>query len=237
MITFRVSGRRLAFVSAVVTVVVVGGIGFAAFSRGAHADTPTPDACAAAGAAAGCTVVYAGQYSGHSAYVQFSQTDNNSICPTTTYTGVFAGEIVQKTTPVPPTSGPDVTVQIYQMDCNGAIFYDAVGDSSNVTITAPGADLKSASAVATVPITDFYTNATTEVTVNLSWVGTGQVSRGVWVSHEQRPDYLIDFHQIGTARAALVSGSVVSGATDYASGSSAMGTLGLNDSGSLYMTR
>lgn len=237
MIPFRVSGRRLALVSVVVTVVVAGGIGFGAFSRGAHADSPTPDVCAAAGAAAGCTVIYASQYSGHSAYVEFSQTDNNAVCPTTTFTSVFAGETVQKTAPVPPTRGPDVTVQIYQMDCTGMIIYDAVGDSTNVTVTAPGADLKSASAVATVPITDFYTNTTIEVTVNLSWVGVGQVTRGTWVSHEQRPDSLIDSHQIGTARAALVSGSVVSGTTDYASGSSAIGYLGLNDSGSLYMTR
>jgi hypothetical protein len=237
MFTFRVSGRRLAVVVMAIALVVAAGVSFAVLSQGAHAASPGPNTCADAGAAPGCTVVYVAHYKAHSAQAQFTQTDNSSDCPTTTATYVWAGDTVQHDSTAGPSDSAEVTVQIYQADCTGNVTFDAVGSSSDVTVTAPGTNLQTASAVATVPITDYLSGTTVDVSVNLSWVGMGDVSRGIWIAHEQTPHGHLNSHQTGTARTALVTGSVVAGTTDYASGSSALGYLAMNDSGSLYITR
>ena len=237
MSTFRLRGRRLAIPLALAAVVVTGGVGFAVLSPGAHAASASPNACSDAGAAPDCTVLSVAHYKGHDANAQFSQSDGNADCPVTTATYVWAGENVQHDTPTPPAASTEMTVQIYQADCYGNVTLDAWGSSTEVTLDAPSTNLMSASAHAAVPVTDFSSGNTFDVSVDLTWKGIGGITQRDFISHQRSPSMQLNFHESGDTRLAIVSGTVVAGTTDYASGSTALGSLSLVNTGTMSATR
>lgn len=133
-------------------------------------------------------------------------------------------------------SGPTVdgvaAVSIDRFDyCTGQLLSQALGQadlSSNPGAFVVSNQLDRASLDLTIAVSDFATGATTDVTVDVTWTGTGAVYR----DDENTNDvYSRDCHVLnqwkGTGRDAVASGSVWDGTTNYLPAASQYGEIGL----------
>jgi hypothetical protein len=76
--------------------------------------------------------------------------------------------------------------------------------------------LRTATLITTLPVTDFVSNTTFNVALDLSWTGTGDVVRQTGhTSHSRSPGFNVYVHSNGTSRTAIASGTVSDGTTNF----------------------
>lgn len=92
------------------------------------------------------------------------------------------------------------------------------GQAMPTTLTF-GTNLSAATVVATIPMLDYFTGGPMgNAEVNLSWTGVGAVTSQNTISHMRTAGFSVTNHFMGTSRAADVSGSILFGDVNFATG-------------------
>jgi len=133
-----------------------------------------------------------------------------------TDTFVYAAQTMSHGNAGGPPPGPGVSVNIFQWDNCAQIQLMAAFGFATPTTLQMDRKLSSGAVTATVPMQDYVSNNTFTVSVNVSWTGTGPVSRQVYTGHFQGPGFSGTNHFQGTLRNATATGSVNDGTTEWA---------------------
>jgi len=150
--------------------------------------------------------------------------------------GVFASDGISQSTPGPGGASSGTNLFISQYDfCTDIQLLAAEGFAS---LAGPDFQvskrLDSATLNATVNVFDFVSNTSFDVSVNLTWTGTGLLIRQSGNSHFDSPGCKIHSRFRGTFRSAEVSGSVSDGVTNYTPGTGG-GSISSVKSGDLFI--
>ena len=162
-----------------------------------------------------------------------------------TYANIFAGENVARSTqnangtsPAPGSSS-GTGIGIFQYDqCSNTVIRDASGWSLlsdqdfQMSHRLDGATL-----TATIEVYDYVSDTTFPVTVDLAWIGDGDITRGNNSYHYQSPGHIMNGHFNGTFRDATASGTISDGTTNFAAEASEYGSLYSAKSGSVSIDR
>jgi len=173
------------------------------------------------------------KFSGRNAGAFFQASDGGCL---EMFAGAFAndGKVQSPPGPGSTSSFADVFVEIFDV-CNSVSIYSASGFSDlddrafqiNRTLT-------SASLNATIPGGDSFGNPV-DISVDLVWIGTGDLSRGTFHSHSKSPGCVINSRFHGTFRPAQASGTVSVGDTNFTPNPTDNAGLGSAKSGDLFI--
>jgi hypothetical protein len=159
------------------------------------------------------------QASGDSAVATFHSVDSSGCVITDTFVFASVGEIHDP--PGAPAEFQITGVGLSQFDqCQGLLLKTGLGSSRSALSFQLARDMSSATLSATVPVAEFVSGTTFNVSVSLNWTGTGDAAHQASNSHERAPGYTAQTHFNGTFRAGQASGSVSDGVTNYAVGPS-----------------
>ncbi|HWQ13754.1 MAG TPA: hypothetical protein VNL77_13205 [Roseiflexaceae bacterium] len=157
------------------------------------------------------------RFKGQSASAFFSSTDPTGCVFTDVF--VFASDDALQSPPGPGGAASGAGITIFQFDvCTGTPLLDASGFSS----LAPAdfqvsARLNTATLNTTIEVFPFgpYPSPSFPVTINLTWTGTGALSRENSHFHFQSEGFMVNTHFNGSFRSAEASGSVSDGVTNF----------------------
>ena len=82
-------------------------------------------------------------------------------------------------------------------------------------LSGPGQRLESATLNTTIPVFDFVSFTSFDVTINLAWTATGPLTRDNGHFHSQGPGFIVNGNFNGLVRPAEASGSVSDGSTNF----------------------
>ena len=183
----------------------------------------------------------------HAAQVQISQVKSDTafaIFESTDQTGcidtlVFVGgsDSIEHALPGGPQEGPGIEVDISQDNvCTNILLLEATGISSVVDFhLAP--DLSTATLAASqVSVLDSLTGKSFDVAVNVTWDGTGSVTRQAGTSHFRAPGLVMNAVEVGFTRAAQATGTIMNGTTNYVPVPSSDGEVQRITSGTITVT-
>lgn len=91
--------------------------------------------------------------------------------------------------------------------------------------------LESATLNTVIRMQNFPSGTTLDLSVALTWTGSGELSHGTNHSHLNSPGLNINNHSSGFSRPAVASGTVSDGSTNHAQGPSAFATIQKTQSG------
>lgn len=183
----------------------------------------------------------------HAAQVQISQVRTETafaIFESTDATGcidtlVFVGgsDSIELTLPGGPQEGPAIEVQISQVNlCTNKFLLEATGISSVIDFHV-AQDLSTATLTASqVVVHDALTGTAFDVAVNVTWDGTGSVTRHAGTSHFRAPGMVMNAVEVGFTRAAQATGTIVNGTTNYIPVPSSVGEVQDVTSGTITIT-
>lgn len=154
----------------------------------------------------------------------------------TTYVDVGVYESEYRSTEQGATSYSSAYVSLYRYDSCQYRYFDQFYGSFNL---AEGAfdtrgKLQVDRLVTTGVLYDYCTGAEVPVSLDLTWTGTGEVTRGSYNSRGSYPNYRYASHSVGSNRMATVSGTVVVGEDTLTPDASAWASLSDSQSGSMY---
>lgn len=204
--------RRFAVILSIVvaSLVLAGTATLATLNlRHVHASGTGLNACFPSAGSSTC------HFSGFTAYAQFNPDSDSCIY---TSASIFVADKVLRDQPGEPAGQPFISVSIFRLDTCASGYTpleDAYGTTTSVDIKHDAA-LGSASATATVPITDYYTQATSTVTIDLKWKGIGSLTNVIDRQAYGSGHFMFRTHFTGDSRAAVVSGTISEGTTNYA---------------------
>ena len=169
----------------------------------------------AAGASASVDIE---QSSGDSALATFHSVDSSGCVITDTFVVGSVGEIHDP--PGAPAEFQGAGVAVSQFDqCQGLLLKAGLGGSHTVSFTL-ARDLSSATLSATVPVDELVSGTHFNVSVSITWTGSGDAVHQVSNTLVRVPGFTVHGHFNGTSRAAQAWGSVSDGVTNYAVGPS-----------------
>lgn len=175
---------------------------------------------------------YRYQIRGENAYADFYKFDECSQ----TGVSIFAADNVTRTSPGAPTAQKEAHLYYWNYNfCTGASSSGG-GSSQNFTFTS-SKQLDTAKLNGTFTVNDYNTGDTKEIAVDLTWTGTGDISRGNSHSRYQGAGYSSNYRSVGSYRQADVSGSVTLNGTNLLNGLTGYGNLNSSNSGSLEIIR
>jgi hypothetical protein len=173
------------------------------------------------------------QFKGENAWTSFSSVDASGCVVTDVH--IWAGESVTREGGT-RTARTEAYANVSKVDqCNGwNVLLSGSGPASSVQLDINRTG--SASLEASFSIFDYMSETSSVLTVDLTWTGVGEVSRGHSSSHDRFPGGSSRYHSNGSYRNAEVSGSVRSSlypGVELAP-SSGSGQLSMSNSGSFY---
>jgi hypothetical protein len=173
------------------------------------------------------------QFKGENAWTSFSSVDASGCVVTDVH--IWAGESVTREGGT-RTARTEAYANISKVDqCNGwNVLLSGSGPASSVQLDINRTG--SASLKASFSIFDYMSETSSVLTVDLTWTGVGEVSRGHSSSHDRFPGGSSRYHSNGSYRNAEVSGSVRSNlypGVELAT-STGFGQLSMSNSGSFY---
>lgn len=149
-------------------------------------------------------------------------------------------EWVSKDGPGRPAEEERVFVGIWQFDyCAWRPIHDIWAYASLGPNEFTGdKQLQSAALVTSVPGWDYSTSSPVQISLNLAWIGTGDVDRSIGHWHWWAPQYSFSTNSRynGEFRYAEVAGTVSVGTTNYATGH-ALGYMSYTQSGTLAISK
>jgi hypothetical protein len=130
---------------------------------------------------------------------------------------VFASDGISQSPPGRGGTSSGTSVSIYKFDsCSETQLLAADGFVSlAASAFQVSSKLGSAKLSATVPVYDYVSGLNLNVSVNLTWTGSGSISRQSYRSQYNSPGCKTHSSFSGTWRSAEVSGSVSDGTTNY----------------------
>jgi hypothetical protein len=219
-VSFGRRGRRLAIASGVLLAAILAGGFMYVRLQPVHASGTgcgTPD---------GTPVC---SFKGDSAGAQF-QTNTDCV---STGANLFAFEDVTRNPPNAGSGVPTVFLGLETINfCDGTSFF-ASGESTDVSFSVVD-PLKSATVIATVPMTDDSDPTHTFiVTVNVTWQGFGTVATQIDNSHFRTGTTIFSSHFKAESRDARATGSITDGTTEFATGPSIFTTIQKTTNGTI----
>lgn len=147
-------------------------------------------------------------FKGFNTNAGFSSGGDANNCVLTSV-GVSATDNVTKDPGNAATGGPFVGLFIIQFDaCNN---FQTLAEGEGITTTADlhtTGSLESASVHAVVPVTDFFTGATTTYTVDVTWQGIGPITSTIDSQHIRTTHFLLRTRINGDNREGVFNGTV-----------------------------
>lgn len=155
------------------------------------------------------------KYKDEAAIVYFSGSTDGCIY---TVTGLMVGQLASQSSPGAPNTDITINVDISQIDLCQVVF---LSGASGFAILPAGAfqidkQLTAARLQGTLPMQSYTTGETFDLALDLTWTGQGDRSRERDNSHYQAAGCHLSTRFNGLFRDATVTGSLRSGATDYA---------------------
>ena len=160
------------------------------------------------------------QTRGESAFAFFESTDASGCIVTAVTVGGFVNE-----------SGQQAYVFVDQGDvCAGVglMYLEGITTAAQINVDKK---LTTGSIFGTWDAYDYFNETTISLSVNVSWTGNGEVTTNTTRFMERGPNYTVIYHDKGSGRPAIASGSVWDGTTEYLAGSSSFATLRNTKSG------
>jgi hypothetical protein len=134
-------------------------------------------------------------------------------------------------------TGPEADVFIGQFNnCTGTLLLSASGSASNPTFQVSN-KLDSASLSATIPVFDYVSGSTFNVSVSTTWTATGPLAREIGSMHFQTKNFIENFHFNDTFRDASASGTVSDGTTNFTPSPSVFAQIASFKSGDVTISR
>jgi len=139
--------------------------------------------------------------------------------------------------PSPPetASGTWIGYEISRRDvCTETVLLDTEGST-----TIAGSDfqvssnLDTATLNTTLSVYDYVNETAFDVSINLTWTGTGRLTHQNYTFHHNTPDCHFNGHFNGPFRAAVASGTVSDGTTNFTREPSVEAAIGSSNSGSV----
>ncbi len=157
-------------------------------------------------------------FSGRSADAFFSSFDPSGCIGT--FVSVFANDGRFQAPPGPGSSSSGASIFIDQFDfCTGSsVFFFGFATLADADFRV-SRGLTSARLNTTIPVVDPF-GSPLDVDVDLTWTGTGDLSRGNSHFHSQSPNCIVNGHSNGSFRFAEASGSVTIAAENFTPNSS-----------------
>ncbi len=156
-------------------------------------------------------------FSGSVAQALFNTGGDGTNCVFTSM-NVFVSENVIHNQPGTPTGAPHIFVSVFRYDnCAYTMLEDSFGYTTGFDYTHD-ASMESASVNATVPLTDYVTGTTRNVTLNLVWKGFGNVDSYMDNYEYQTGHTIFRSHFSADDRQAIVTGTLTDGTTSSSLG-------------------
>lgn len=139
----------------------------------------------------------------------------------------------------PPTESTILFLSIWQWDeCTSTILRNIFATVSLGPNEFVGSKkLDGAALITTVSGYDNVTSSAVEITLDIDWVGDGEISRGQYQSHYWFGGQFSSSRGNGSFRPAVMSGVISDGITDYAAGSIIWGQIGYSTNSSLAIVK
>lgn len=175
-------------------------------------------------------------FSGDSATLHF-----NTFVPGSTTCGIWTGGWLFVTQNVQrgggaPEAGSHITLFVYKQDtCSGNVLMDAYGEASNVNFTETGT-LDTMTVNATVPLSDWVSQSTSNATVSMTWKGEGPTSQYMDSSHFRSQAYFGSAHYTSDSRLAMATGSISDGTMSLFAATSLQASVMSAKGGQLFIT-
>ncbi len=175
------------------------------------------------------------QVRAETAFAGFESTDSTGCILTTVFLLGTNGDVLIP--PGGPQAVPAIVVEISQSNvCTSTLLLEATGLSSVIDFHLAG-DLSTATLAASRAVMhDVLTDITFDVDVNVTWDGTGSVTRHAGTSHFRAPGMVMNAVEVGFTRAAQATGTIVSGTTNYIPRPSSVGEVQDATSGQITVT-
>jgi hypothetical protein len=166
--------------------------------------------------------VYKSKFQGSNATANFY---NSTDC-VYRYASVSAGESVSKGGGGKPVKGTAMSIYIENYDYCAGQYQSAYGDSA----LSPGAfsvqgNLTSATLNATIQLCCDQNGASFPATVNVTWTGTGSISKGKYSYSSQYAGCKYSYTSQGDSRPAVASGSITALGQEFVGGPSDSASL------------
>lgn len=156
-------------------------------------------------------------FSGAAAQTGFSIGGDGTNCIFTS-ANVFVSDNVVHSQPESPTGGPYIFVSLFRYDnCADTMLEDSFGSATGFDYKHD-ASMESASVNATVPVTDYVTGTTRNLTLNVVWKGFGNVDSFMDNYQFQTGHTVFHSHFSGDNRQAIATGTLTDGTTSYSFG-------------------
>jgi hypothetical protein len=163
---------------------------------------------------------------GESAFAMFESTDATGCIVTMVTVGGFVDS-----------NGQQAYVYVDRGDvCAGVglSFIEGITTGAQINVNK---ELTAGSIVGTWDAYDYFNETTLSVSVNVSWTGNGEMTTTTTRFKERGPTSTVIYHDKGSGRPAIASGSVWDGTTEYLVGSSSLAVLRTTKSGTVTITR
>lgn len=175
------------------------------------------------------------QFKGISAFASFTSSDPTGCIHT--YTDVAVYESITRTSGSSSVYSVAYLFAFQYDDCQSLYLNDFYG----FAYLEPNAfdtrgQLRSARLVTTMDVTD-RNGSTSPVSIDLTWIGVGDIMRGNSHFRTRYPSYSLMSHQVGSNTLASVTGSVVLGDANLTPQASDFASLYENQSGNVLVTR
>jgi hypothetical protein len=174
------------------------------------------------------------RFKGISASLSFSNVDSTGCI--NTYVDVSVYESQYRSTEQGASSYSNAYVSVYRYDSCQYVYFDELYGS--ITLANGAFDtrgkLQMDRLVTSGVLYDYWTGSEVPVALDLTWTGTGDVTRGSYNSRGSYPNYRYSTHSVGSNRLATVSGTVVVGDTTLSPDASAWASLSDSQTGSTY---
>ena len=177
---------------------------------------------------------YKYQFKGDNAFAGFSEFNDCS----STYVEVSVFDSITREGTGAPTAQKQANLYYSTYNyCTGQ-YSSSYGSVTNPNFTlAGGGALQSATLKTTIPLTDSSGNSK-KAEINLTWTGTGDISRGNSHSHYQGPGYSSNYRSNGSWRDAKPTGTITVDSTNIiANLPNSYANLTQSNSGSISITR
>lgn len=175
------------------------------------------------------------RFKGISAYASFVSIDPTGCIYT--YTDVSVYESVSRTS---GTSTDYSAAYLYVSQYDNC-QYTYLNGFYGVAYLAPKdfdtrGGIRTARLVTTMDVTDYQTNTTLPVSIDLTWIAVGDIARGNSHYRTSYPSYRVMSHQVGSSSAASAAGTIILGGANVAPQPSEYGSIYENQSGNVIIT-
>jgi hypothetical protein len=169
--------------------------------------------------------------SGNSVMASFHSLDASGCVITDA--SVFASDGTALIPPGGPAPFQGAGIAISQFDqCRQLLLLTGLGSTDAVNFQI-AKDLTSATLSGTIPMDEFVSGTTIQISVNVTWVGNGTTVHQAATSHEAVPGFVEDGHGNGDMQDGQAAGVITDGTQNFAPGASVSAELQQNSSGTI----